>query len=936
MTPERWRQVTAVFHAARMQDPSARRAWLDTACANDPSLRVEVDRMLSAHEAGAAVDGLIMSPPQLKPDDTIGPYRIDGFIGAGGMGQVYRATDTRLKRTVALKILTPELAADADWLARFQREAETLAALNHPHIGAIYSIEDHDHIRALALEYVEGRTLAEIIGEPRPMTTTLNLARQITEALEAAHGRGIIHRDLKPANIKVTPGGIVKVLDFGIAKRSGEDARAGSPAATHTATREGVVIGTAAYMSPEQARGLVVDRRTDIWAFGCVLFELISGTRCFDGVTQSDTIARILEREPDWTAVPAGVPAGLLTLMRRCLRKDPDTRVHDIADARIEIVDTLASLAAAGASIGTRRGQRWPWIAAIAAMITVAIWLGPFRSREPPPAPDVVEFGIRFPDNYIPAFGLAIAPDGRRIAAGIFGASSQLYLHTLGAGDTRPLPGTQNALWPFWSPDGASIGYFTFARELRTLSLATGVSQLVCAVPNGSAGGTWNRDGTILFAADRRLFRVAAAGGDAAEVRLDGEAGEATFPQFLPDQRHFIYFAPAPVGGAVMLGSIDQAPVRKLADADSFGVFVEPNFLVFVRGTALMAQTFDAATGVLSREPVVIASAVMAGSVGNRPLVAATRNVLAYATALGGSVGQLTWFDRSGKAIGVLDQPPGVEYLNPAVSPDGKLVAANRIDPATGNWDVWIVDPGRRQWRLTTDPARDSDPVWSPDGKEIVFASSRGSVFGLYRKDVSGATPETRILSVPGSANLIPNDWSADGRYILFSQQGVSAPGPLSIWMLQLYGDNLPTLLIDNEFSPYAPRISPDGRWLAFNWFETGRQEIYVQRFPEAGQRQVVSDGGGVHPRWTRNGHELTFWAVPAGVNAVDFASGGPSFTIGARRTLVSTPVLSVLDGRTHYDVTRDGTRLLIRQPAGPQNPGITVVMNWMDRVMRR
>jgi eukaryotic-like serine/threonine-protein kinase len=940
MTPERWRQITEIFHGAREQPASARSAWLDRACVEDSALRIEVDRMLAAHDAGGTIDLHVSSQPRLSPGETIGPYRVEALIGAGGMGEVYRATDMRLRRSVALKILAPAFAGDPEWINRFTREAQALAALDHPHIGAIHGIEDRDGLRALVLEYIDGRSLDAIIaerGRSQTLESTLTIARQIALALEAAHSRGIVHRDLKPANVRVTPAGVVKVLDFGIAK-SGPAADGDRSNVTQTATQAGIVLGTAAYMSPEQTRGQAVDRRTDIWAFGCVLFEMLSGRRAFDADTRSDTTARVLERDPDWSALPSATPPAIVLLLRRCLRKDPAARLHDIADARIEIDDALAppgETAAATASTG-RDSRLWMWTtAALATVVLGGIWWMASRPREPESHADAVEFGISFPDNHIPSFGLAIAPDSRQIVAGVFESSSQLFTHDFASRETRPVPGTGGGGNPFWSPDGSNIGYFTgLARELRVVTVASGAWRTVCPFGTGGSGGSWNRDGTILFGSDRQLFTVPATGGTPVALRLDGSAGVPGFPQFLPDQEHFIYYAADTRGGSVMFGSIRETSVTRVVDADSFAVFVEPNWLLFVRGAALVAQSFDPVRGVASGEPHAIVASVAAGAVGTQPFIAATRQMVAYATPLGGSVGRLVWFDRSGKAIGTLDEPADSEYLNPALSPDGKHVAANRLDRASGNWDVWVVDSSTGLAdRLTTDPARDADPIWSPDGTEVVFSSDRDGIQSLYRKTVGGSARETRILQVANVSLLVPSDWSHDKKYILYSQH--DGPGPWSVWALPLFGDQTPIRVIDATFSPYGAHLSPDGHWLAYSSFETKRSEVHVQRFLEPGDKKRISSNGGVHPRWTRNGHELVFWAVPQGIDAVEFNATGTTFTVGPVHPLVQAPVLSAIDGRTHYDITPDGARLLVRQRAGPQGPGISVILNWMDRLKR-
>ena len=936
MTPERWRQITEIFHAARAQPPDARAALLDAACSRDASLRAEVDSLLAAHDADPTASLADLRSPQLAAGETIGPYRIDVLLGAGGMGEVYLASDTSLHRQAAIKILAPELAADPEWLRRFEREARTLASLNHPHIAAIYGIEERDSLRALALEYVPGQTLDKVLGSASrglALDRALPIARQIALALEAAHNRGIVHRDLKPANIAIAPTDVVKVLDFGIAKSMSAEARHQDRSlTTFTATEEGFVLGTAAYMSPEQARGMPVDKRSDIWAFGCVLFEMLAGHRPFDGGTRSDTIARVLEREPDWATLPANVPASIRTLLRRCLTKDPSERLQDIGDARIEISDALRA-PQAPAQTRTPMSSSAVWTSIVAALVVMAAVTWAMARRTAAPAAPAVELGVRLPENHIPAFGVAVSPDGRQIAAGVFGSAGQIYLHSLGSGTTQPLAGTQNGYWPFWSPDGTRLAYFTTLRELRVLTVGSGTSERVCSVAAGYAGGAWNRDGLMLFAADRKLFTVPARGGTPTPLPVRDLLGEPGFPQFLPDQRHFIYFAAETVGGSAVFGSLDSPEVRRLGHADSAAVFVEPDHLLLVRGTALVDQRLDSARGEILGEPHVVATGVTAGTVASHPLISASSDVLAFSTALGGSVGQLTWFDRNGTVTGRIDQLNGTEFLNPAISPDGTRVAVNRLDLATGNWDIWIVGPEGAS-RFTTDPARDSDPMWSPDGKRIVFASNRTGTLGLYIKTVMGSEPERLILSVPGTAGLVPNDWSRSD-YILYGQAGQSGPGPGSVWALHL-GDSTPIRIIDEEFAPYAPRLSPNGQWIAYSSIESGRQEVSVQHFLTPGDKKQISFSGGVHPRWTREGHELVYWTVPGGLQAVDFSAVDTAFTFGPTRTLLPQPVLSAIDGRTHYDITRDGTRLLVRQPAGLQGSGMTVVLNWRDRVKDR
>jgi serine/threonine protein kinase len=954
MTPDRWRQVTEIFHAARARGLAGRDAFLREACGQDASLRAEVDALLEVPDSGGLLvpsglpgtTGLTEPTRHLQPGVMVGAYRVETLVGAGGMGEVYRATDTRLRRPVALKILAPDLSSSLDAHTRLQREAQLLAALNHPRIAQIYGIEDSGDVRALVMEFVEGRTLGEMLGRTASggvalkVADALKFARQIAEALEAAHAQGIVHRDLKPANIKITPAGDVKVLDFGIATL----ANVTESGPTLEATREGAIIGTVAYMSPEQARGLAVDKRTDIWAFGCVLFEMLTRRRAFDAATSPDTVARILEREPDWAALPSGVPEGVRQVLRRCLRKDPEERLHDIADARLEIVDAVQAPVAAvdrrAASVETR--GRWMWIAlaTLAVALFSTLWwsLGRAVDRTSPAAP--VEFGIRLPDNHFPSNGVAVSPDGRYVAASVMSNSLQLWLHSLDSSDTRPLPGTEGGELPFWSPTSASIAFFV-GDDLQKIDIATGQMTRVCAAPPGAGGGTWGTNGVIVFAAGQKLFTVPAVSGVPVRIPLS-ERIDPTFPQWLPDEHHVMYYASERGAGSIQVVSIDSGESKKIVDADAQGVFVPPHDLLFVRHTTLMVQSLDLEQFTLTGEPRAITSGVSNGVVyGPRALVSASlTGVLAFARPRGGTLGQLTWFERSGQSVGVVPQPTaGGEYLSPAISPTGNQIAVNLMDPRTGNWDIWVIDVARGvPERVTSDPAIETDPVWSPDGKAIIFGSLRDGHVGLYRKTVGGSNPEELLITLDDPEMVIPNDWWRDGKrpsateYVIYTQFG---GGPRSVWALPLAGSRTPIKLLEGRFA-YAARVSPDGHWLAYTAFDSGLSEIYVQPFLVAGQKQQVSQGGGAHPRWTKDGHELVYWAVPGGVNAVDFESDGSSFRLGARRTLVQTPVLSLIDVRTHYDITPDGKRLLLRQPAGPQGAGIEVILNWAAKLKPR
>jgi serine/threonine protein kinase len=665
------------------------------------------------------------------------------------MGEVYRARDPKLGRDVAIKILPPHFTSDLERVARFEREARVLAALNHPHIGAIYGVEDVAGVLGLVLELVEGPSLADRLTRGRlPVDDALKIAQQISEALEAAHQRGIIHRDLKPANIGITPAGAVKVLDFGLAKGGvGEvsaAARDESPMLTITTAREGFLPGTAAYMSPEQARGKPLDKRSDIWAFGCVLYEMLTGHLAFEGETASDTIARVLECDPHWDALPANVPPAIQRLVRRCLKKDPSDRLHDIADARLEIVDALSAPGNPVRPTTTAISrERWLLITAAVTILAASVWLARVN-RSPSSGPALLEFPINLPMSAGNAgFGLAVSPDGRHVAYATCCGGPQIWLHSLDAADTHPIPGTEAGTLPFWSPDSSNIGFFS-GGKLMKVDLVGGPPVGIADLTGGRSGvrgtgGSWNSHGMIIFSEGAKLFRVSAGGGtpDALEVADDAGEGVRSYPQFLPDNIHFVYHVAGHTGGAIYLSSLDSPQVKHLLDSDYAAFFAAPSHLMYYRGTALVAQVLNLKTYNLEGPASLVASNAAPGYLCACPWAvfasASSNGVLAFVKTGGGSPGRLVWFDRTGKALSAVDQPEGVEYLNPTLSPDGEQIALNRMDPQTGNWDVWTVDVARgNASRVTFDPASDADPVWSPDSKEIVFASNRGGQLGLY------------------------------------------------------------------------------------------------------------------------------------------------------------------------------------------------------------
>jgi len=974
MTPERWRQVTEVFHAALTRTGSARAPYLDQVCAGDPTLRAEVEAMLAVDPAAGldaiGVDLSVTSTPHLESGTMIGFYRIEGLIGTGAMGHVYRALDTKLGRDVAVKVLPPISTSDPDRLARFQREARVLAALNHPNIATIHGIEDADEIHALVLELIEGETLADRIahaggpqGPPPRLDDALHIARQIAEALEAAHEKDIIHRDLKPANIAITPNGIVKVLDFGLAKIYASESPAADPRQAQTitvATREGMILGTAAYMSPEQARGQAVDQRTDIWAFGCVLYEMLTGRRPFSGETLTDTLAAILDRDPDWTALPETTPRSVQHLLQRCLQKDSRRRLHDIADARIELEDVAAANAVkreapVGAHPAARpkRREGVAWAIAVLALVTAGVLYlrrppvdtHVYRSALLPPA------GVSLPPvGVTPSARFSISPDGLRIAfVGTEGGGvTRLWVQSLDGRSTQPLAGTEGGVVPFWSPDSRFIGFLVDG-SVKTIAATGGPPVTLTAGTNASSGGaTWNQDGLILFAATgtgNPLYRVAASGGvPTPATTLHAEDGETrhAFPFFLPDGRHFLYLA---VGSktaglnspnGIYVTALDSNERKLLVPGGSNAMYAQ-GYLLFLRAQTLMAQPFDAERLELIGDAVPIAEGVAIGGQQGAAgaFTVSQSGILAYQTgpagiASGDPTGlgvstRLIWLDRSGKQIGVLGEP--ARFGNLQLAPDGKRLAVSVGDLAERSSNIWLFDVARGlRTRFTFDPSDELSSVWSPDGSRIVFNASRKGVpiYGLYQKASSGAGDEEELLTdSPSLKQLV--DWSQDGRFVLFM---VGFPKPLnSLWVLPLFGDRKPFPFRETQFDETFGRFSPDGRWIAYSSNESGRNEVYVTRFPGPRGKSQVSAAGGTQPRWRRDGKEIFYLDPDNRMVSAAVNGAGSAFEVGAVRSLFATRAGGP---GSVYDVSPDGQRFLVNTLVEEAAPApITLVVNW-------
>jgi Tol biopolymer transport system component len=844
------------------------------------------------------------------------------------MGEVYRARDPKLPRDVAIKVLPADLARDPDRIARLHREARTLATLNHPCIAQIHGLEDSSGTPALVLELVDGPTLADRLSSgPLGIREALDVARQIAEAIEAAHEKNVIHRDLKTANVKVRPDGTVKVLDFGLAKAIETDTDAHDLSLTRTAATEtGVVMGTAAYMSPEQARGLAIDKRTDIWAFGCVLYEMLTGKEAFPGDTVSDVISSILGHEPQWETLPAKTPAGIRRLLRRALEKDRQERLPDIGVARLEIKEALTlPTATAFHDVNVpRRGRERviTWVLA-AVSLAAAIALGVLLLLRSAPGNDgaSMRFSVVPPPNVPFGTGVAntipaVSPDGRRIAFSAPRAgTSLLWIRSLDALEAQPLPGTELAGYPFWSADNRTLAFFV-GGTLQAIDTSSGPVRKLCDCPD-TVEGTWNSDGVIVVGSETGgLFTVPASGGPPTPfTTLDAARGETAHrsPFFLPDGRHLLFRALP--SNDILLGSLDSKETTRLLTAESQAVYVEPSSLLFVQRGWLVLQALDVQRGTLVGDAVPVAEQVLSFPAPNRLAAfgVSSNGVLAYRTFPLDARTQLTWVDRAGKLLGAVE-PPG-RYRNPELSPDGTRVALEVSDPQNHSQDVWLVDLVRGvASRFTFDAANDIYPIWSPDGNWIMFGSDRDGVFNLYQKRANGTGSEERV--VQSQTHMVPYSWASNGPVVVYR---VGNAAPFNMGILPLAGARTPRLLEASRFNQSYGQVSPDGRWLAHTLNEGGRYEVYLRRLadPNGAKWQITKDGA-IFPRWRDDGRELFYYAVDGRLTAVPIAGAiapdvGPAVPLFEARML-NGPAIPI-GFRQQYDVARDGQRFLLNVP---------------------
>ncbi len=860
-------------------------------------------------------------------------YEIVSAIGAGGMGEVYRAHDTKLRRDVAVKLLPEVFATDPDRLLRFQREAHLLASLNHPNIAQIFGIVESDRTRCIVMELVEGETLqVRLQRGPLPLSEAFLVAKQVAEALEAAHDRGIAHRDLKPGNIMLTPGGSVKVLDLGLAKSMDSQASdadlSNSPTILSAQTQPNVLMGTAAYMSPEQVRGRAGDERSDIWAFGCVLYEIFTGKPAFTGETLTDLISGIIRIEPDWNALPANTPPGLQSVVKRCLDKDRRRRFHAIGDVRIALEEGQNVPAAVPvARLKTRERISW----GIAAMVLAAIGvlLGATFLVPRPAELLASRFLIEFPPEAPLGGALAdpfpsVSPDGRyvafRSAASANTASWRLWLRPVGSLNAQPIAGSEGiASFPFWSADSRFIGFFA-GGKLKKVAIVGGPPQILCDATGGA--GTWNQDDIILFEHQGALHRVAAAGGVSTAIRMPDKAkneGGYRLPSFLPDGRHFVYVAVSSEQGRteVRTGSLDSNDDKSLFPGNSRVLYASPGYLLFVRDGTLMAQPFDASSLSLSGDvfPIAERIAFNPGS-GFAAFGVSNNGTLVYRVTSGSTTTELIWFDRSGKKLDVVKATGS--FVGPNLSPDQNRVAVQ----TTNSPDIWLIDLLRgTNSRFTFDAADDIRPVFSGDGKQILFVSNRGGTGDLYAKSADGVGAEQLVLKKAEGVS----DWSADGKLVLYAITPPNSSG-FDIWALPMTGDRKPIPVLNSQFSEMRAKFSTDGRWMAYTSDESGRDEIYVQSFPPSGGKWQVSVDGGEYAYWRRDGRELIFGTIDGKMMAADVKLG-TTFEVGVPRQLFQLPGRQAGE---RFAITADAQRFLV--PLVPQSldrPTLTTVLNW-------
>ncbi|HET9741570.1 MAG TPA: protein kinase [Terriglobales bacterium] len=888
----------------------------------------------------------------------LGPYEIVASLGAGGMGEVYRARDTRLDRIVAVKILNSDLPLSAELKQRFEREARAISSLNHPHICTLYDIGRHDGTDYLVMEYLEGESLAERLRRgPLSLEELLRIAIAIADALQKAHRAGIIHRDLKPANIMLTKSG-AKLLDFGLAKPLATvNASASSAVSVFSAAMTqsspvsplsgaGTIVGTVQYMSPEQISGAAVDARADIFALGLVLFEMSTGRRAFNGKTQASVAGAILAVEPPRvSSVQPASPPALDQVVQLCLAKDPEERYQSAHDVKLQLEWIAESTSQAGdtASVSAHRSDRFVWLG-VALLALVAILLGAAYLLRAPQASQAVVAEISPPkDTHFalsgPAPGLpALSPDGKQLAfvATDSEGKPSIWIRPLDSLAARVLPGTNGASHPFWSPDGLSLAYNAHGKLYR-VDAASGPS--LALVDGNGVVGSWDRDGTILITGitpngTRELLRVSASDG-AAQSPLKLAQAPGSWPQRLPDGKHLLFYSRSANGSdsGTYVASLDGGEAKLLMRGSSRSVYAAPGYLLFVEDGTLMAQKFDAEKLRLSGRPLPLAQNVAVNTVINSGIFSVSENgVLVYSTAVPGR-NHIQWYDHLGKQTAEADVSG--YFGSPSLSPDGKKLALSVTDPETGKDDIWLFDQARGiKTRLTFSPGINAEATWLPDGKNVSFLSSRSGAFHIYEKSADGTGSATPLI-VDDTAEFNPS-WSADGRYVAFQRSAgtriSSANGPASgdVWAMPLFGDRKQfPVVVNKPYNSVSPALAPNAKWLAYVSDESGQQEIYVVPFPHGSGRWQISSGGGIWPRWSHDGRVLFYRAPGNKIMSLKIAEEGGSLTIGQPQMLIQAkPGAGGLGPM--YDVSADGQKF-VEVTADPHEQSVpfTIVVNW-------
>jgi serine/threonine protein kinase len=868
----------------------------------------------------------------IEPGSALAHYRVTGSLGEGGMGQVWRAEDSKLGREVALKVLPDEFATDSERMARFEREAKVLASLNHPNIATLYgleSVESGTGTVFLAMELVEGEDLSETIKRgPVPVEEAVAIALQIAEALEAAHEQGIVHRDLKPANIKLRPDGTVKVLDFGLAKAwesdHGDSSLSLSPTVTNHATAAGLILGTAAYMSPEQAAGTPADRRADIWAFGVVLWEMLTGHKLFEGETVSHVLASVLKDEVELDELPDDTPPRLRDLVRRCLQKKPRQRMQAIGEARIVLEQPMdeeplpsdvsgESVAAIAAAPGWRRWLPWAAAVVLGVAFAGAAWLLLSQTPQVIAATVAPAEGTDIHLNPASPGPASVSPDGLSIAYSARDADGEvlLYVRRIDAPQAQAFSDTQNAGYPFWSPDSRWIGYFNRADgTMKKIDTRGGPPITLCRAPNGK-GGTWNEAGVIVFAPDATgpLMRVSSAGGEPTQLtEVDVNRHNSNrHPRFLPGGRNILFLARGitPPQSTLMVVDLESGETTDVMSLVTQAEYASGN-LLFVREGALMAQPFDPKKLEFTGHAVPVAEGVLVVSGASLATFSTSENgILSYITGKADVQAELEWRDRAGKVIGTLGNP--TSYRSLVVSPDDQMAAVLVTDMTIGTDDIWIFDLERNlRSRFTFDPALDVFPVWSPDSRGLYFASNRGGKQGVYRKDIAGAGNVELILE--SERNQWLSSISPDGKWLLLSMPEEGAGQNISVAPLDGSGELQP--FRHTEFQEAAAVFSPDGRWVAYHSDESGEFEVYVTPFPGPGRRWQVSTASGAYPTWSDDGRQVVFTRMNGTLTSARVRAQGETFEVDGEEELFTIQPPEV--GGPYFSISSDAERFLI------------------------